>query len=66
MKNEVIKPKGLVKNANHRQFLKTGSLSVAAAGLLFVGCNDNGDMMPPLMKNGVMLGSLDIGILNNT
>ncbi|SFB52378.1 ferritin-like domain-containing protein [Algoriphagus aquimarinus] len=63
MKNELIKPQGLVKNANRRQFLRTGTLSVAAAGLLLVGCNDDEDMMPP-MDGGVMLGSGDIGILN--
>ena len=62
MKNELIKPQGLVKNANRRQFLRTGTLSVAAAGLLLVGCNDDEDMMPP-MDGGVMLGSGDIGLI---
>ncbi|SFT88068.1 Ferritin-like domain-containing protein [Algoriphagus locisalis] len=65
MKNELIKPQGLVKNANRRQFLKTGSLSVAAAGLIMVGCKDVEDVNPmPPMGDGVMLGSGDIGILN--
>jgi len=62
MKNELIKPAGLVKNANRRQFLKRGTLSVAAAGLLLVGCNDDDDMMPN--DGGVNLGSGDTGILN--
>ena len=61
MKNELIKPVGLVKNANRRQFLKRGTLSVATAGLLLVGCNDD-EMMP--MDGGVSLGSGDFGILN--
>jgi len=65
MKNELIKPQGLVKNANRRQFLKTGSLSVAAAGLILVGCKDVEEINPnPPMGDGVMLGSGDIGILN--
>jgi hypothetical protein len=34
MKNELIKPVGLVKNANRREFLRKGTLSVAAAGPL--------------------------------
>jgi hypothetical protein len=63
MKNDLIKPQGLVKDANRRKFLQKSSLSLAAAGLFMVGCNDEDDMMPP-MKNGVMLGSGDIGILN--
>lgn len=62
MKNELIKPAGLVKNADRRMFLKRGSLSVAAAGLLLVGCNDDDDMMP--IDGGVNLGSGDTGILN--
>lgn len=41
MKNELIKPSGLVKSADHRLFLKRGSLFVAAAGLLMIGCNDD-------------------------
>jgi len=61
MKNELIKPAGLVKNANRRQFLKRGTLSVATAGLLRVGCNDD-EMMP--MDGGVSFGSGDFGILN--
>jgi|GEM_PF-1193511 len=61
MKNELIKPAGLVKNANRRQFLKRGTLSVATAGLLLVGCNDD-EMMP--MDGGVGLESGDFGILN--
>jgi len=63
MKNEGIKPVRLVKSANRREFLKRGTLSVATAGLLLVGCNDEDDMMPPMM-GGVSLGSGDIGILN--
>lgn len=62
MKNELIKPVGLVKNANRRQFLKRGTLSVAAAGLLLVGCNE--DEMLPADGSGVNLGSGDFGILN--
>lgn len=62
MKNELIKPAGLVKSANRREFLKRGTLSVAAAGLLLVGCNDDNDMMPN--DGGVNLGSGDTGILN--
>ncbi|WPR76371.1 ferritin-like domain-containing protein [Algoriphagus sp. NG3] len=64
MKNELIKAQGLVKNSNRRQFLKTGSLSVAAAGLILVGCKDVEDMDPPTMGDGVNLGSGDTGILN--
>lgn len=64
MKNELIKPKSLVKSAGRRDFLKFGTLSVAGAGLLLVGCNDDEDIMPPMMNDGVMLGSGDIGILN--
>ncbi|WP_075351610.1 ferritin-like domain-containing protein [Algoriphagus marinus] len=63
MKNELIKPTALVKSANRREFLKRGTLSVATAGLLLVGCNEDEDMMPPMM-GGVSLGSGDIGILN--
>ncbi|AKP50600.1 ferritin-like domain-containing protein [Cyclobacterium amurskyense] len=63
MKNDLIKPQELVKDANRRKFLQKGSLSIAAAGLFMVGCNDDDDYMPP-MKDGVMLGSGDIGILN--
>lgn len=64
MKNELIKPKGLVTNTNRRNFLKFGTMSVAGAGLLLMGCNDDEDMMPPKMNEGVNLGSGDIGILN--
>jgi hypothetical protein len=63
MKNELIKPQGLLKNANRRQFLRTSTLSVAAAGLILVGCNDD-DEMDPMPMNGVKLGSGDTGILN--
>jgi len=63
MKNDLIKSQGLVKDANRRKFLQKGSLSIAAAGLFMVGCKDDDDYMPP-MKDGVMLGSGDIGILN--
>lgn len=62
MKSELIKSPGLVKNANRRQFLKRGTLSVAAAGLLLVGCSDEDDPIP--MNPGVNLGSGDTGILN--
>ncbi|MHA7128883.1 ferritin-like domain-containing protein [Algoriphagus namhaensis] len=62
MKNEMIKPGG-AKNANRRDFLRKSTLSVATAGLLLVGCNDDEDMMPP-MGDGVNLGSGDFGILN--
>jgi hypothetical protein len=36
MKNELIRPQGLVKNANRRQFLKMGTMTVAGAGLLLI------------------------------
>lgn len=61
MKNELIKPSGLVKSADRRRILKRGSLSVAAAGLLMIGCNDD-EQIP--MNPAVSLGSGDIGILN--
>lgn len=61
MKNELIKPSGLVKSTDRRLFLKRGSLSVAAAGLLLIGCNDD-EQIP--MNPGVSLGSGDTGILN--
>jgi hypothetical protein len=61
--NELIKPKTAVKNANRRLFLKRSTLSVASAGLLLLGCQDDDDMMPP-MENAVNLGSGDAGILN--
>jgi hypothetical protein len=64
MKKDLIKPQGLVKDANRRKFLQKGSLSIAAAGLFMVGCKDDDDIMPPPMEEGVMLGSGDIGILN--
>ncbi len=63
MKNELIKPTGLVKNADRRQFLKLGTLTVAGAGLLMMGCNDDEDTMPT-MPGMVNLGSGDVGILN--
>ena len=56
MKNELIKPAGLVKSANRREFLKRGTLSVATVGLLLVGCNDDDDDMMPPMMGGVSLG----------
>jgi hypothetical protein len=62
MKNELIKPQGLVKSANRRQFLKMGTLTVAGAGLLLMGCNE--DDMIPAMPGMVNLGSGDLGILN--
>lgn len=61
MKNELIKPSGLVKSADRRLFLKRGSLSVAAAGLLMIGCNDD-EQIP--VNPTVSLGSGDTGILN--
>ena len=64
MKKDLIKPQGLVKDANRRKFLQKGSLSIAAAGLFMLGCKDDDDIMPPPMEEGVMLGSGDIGILN--
>jgi len=61
MKNELIKPSGLVKSADRRLFLKRGTMSVAAAGLLLIGCNDD-EKIP--MNPTVSLGSGDTGILN--
>lgn len=63
MKNELIKPQGLVKNSNRRQFLRMGTMTVAGAGLLLMGCNEDDDMMPT-MAGMVSLGSGDTGILN--
>lgn len=63
MKKELIKPQGLVKNANRRQFLKMGTMTVAGAGLLLMGCNEDDEMMPT-MPGMVSLGSGDVGILN--
>lgn len=63
MKNELIRPEGLVKNANRRQFLRMGTMTVAGAGLLLMGCNDDENMMPT-MPGMVNLGSGDTGILN--
>lgn len=63
MKKELIKPQGLVTNANRRQFLRVGTMTVAGAGLLLMGCNDEDDMVPP-MDGKVNLGSGDTGILN--
>lgn len=63
MKKELSKPNGLIRKADRRQFLKLGTLTVAGAGLLLVGCNDDDDMNPP-MSGKVSLGSGDIGILN--
>lgn len=63
MKNELIQPKKLVTNTNRRNFLKFGTMSVAGAGLLLMGCKDDEDIMPP-MGTGVSLGSGDVGILN--
>ncbi len=51
----------LVKNANRRQFLKRGTLSLAAVGLVMAGCNDD---EPIPMNPAVKLGSGDTGILN--
>lgn len=63
MKNELFKPQGLIQKADRRQFLKLGSLTVAGAGLLFMGCKDDEEMMPT-MPGMVSLGSGDLGILN--
>ena len=63
MKKELIRPQGLVTNANRRQFLRMGTMTVAGAGLLLMGCNNDDDMVPA-MPGMVSLGSGDIGILN--
>ncbi|HSF52868.1 MAG TPA: ferritin-like domain-containing protein [Algoriphagus sp.] len=63
MKRELIKPQGLVTNANRRQFLRVGTMTVAGAGLLLMGCNNDDDMVPT-MPGMVSLGTGDIGILN--
>lgn len=63
MKNELIKPQGLVQKTDRRNFLKMGAFSAAGAGLLLMGCDDDEDMMPP-MSGKVSLGSGDVGILN--
>jgi hypothetical protein len=62
MKKELIESQRLVTSNHRRQFLKMGGLTVAGAGLLLMGCNDE-DMMPP-MSGKVSLGSGDVGILN--
>ena len=46
MNNELFKPQGLIQKADRRKFLKMGSLTVAGAGLLLMGCNDEDNMMP--------------------
>lgn len=63
MKKELFKPKGLIQKADRRQFLKMGTLSVAGAGLLLMGCNEDDEMMPTMLGM-VNLGSGDVGILN--
>lgn len=63
MKKELIRPQGLVTNANRRQFLRVGTMTMAGAGLLLMGCNNDDDMMPA-MPGMVNLGSGDVGILN--
>lgn len=63
MKKELIGPQGLVTNANRRQFLRVGTMTVAGAGLLLMGCNNDDDMVPA-MPGMVSLGTGDIGILN--
>lgn len=63
MKKELIGPKGLVTNANRRQFLRVGTMTVVGAGLLLMGCNNDDDMVPA-MPGMVSLGTGDIGILN--
>lgn len=62
MNKELFKPQGLIQKADRRQFLKMGSLTVAGAGLLLMGCNDDDRM--PSMPGMVNLGSGDVGILN--
>ena len=62
MNKELFKPEGLIQKADRRQFLKFGTLSVAGAGLLLMGCNDEDKM--PSMPGMVSLGSGDLGILN--
>lgn len=49
-------------NSERRLFIKRSTLSVAAAGLLWVGCKDDDDMRP--IPDAVNLGSGDVGILN--
>jgi hypothetical protein len=63
MKKDLIRPQGLVTNAKRRHFLKMGTMTVAGAGLLLMGCNDDDDMGPAL-PGAVNLGSGDLGILN--
>ncbi|MBN7812145.1 ferritin-like domain-containing protein [Algoriphagus sp. H41] len=63
MKKELIKPQALIKNEDRRRFLRMGTMTVASAGLLLVGCNDEDDM-GPTMPGAVNLGSGDVGILN--
>lgn len=63
MKKELFKPQGLIQHTDRRTFLKMGTLSVAGAGLLLMGCKDDEDIMPPV-SGGVSLGSGDVGILN--
>lgn len=63
MKKELFKPQGLIQHTDRRAFLKMGTLSVAGAGLLLMGCKDDEDVMPPV-SGGVSLGSGDVGILN--
>jgi hypothetical protein len=46
--------------------LRKGTLSVAAAGPLLVGCYDEDDMMSPMMIGGVSFGSGNTGIFNYT
>jgi len=61
MNKQLFKPEGLMQNVDRRKFLKVGGLTLAGAGFLLMGCNDE-DMMP--MPGMVNLGSGDIGILN--
>ncbi|MCZ8133889.1 MAG: ferritin-like domain-containing protein, partial [Algoriphagus sp.] len=63
MNKELFKPQGLIQKADRRKFLKMGSLTVAGAGLLLMGCNDEDNIMPS-MPGMVNLGSGDVGILN--
>ncbi len=60
--NELTKSQSAVKNPDRRLFMKQSSLSVAAAGLLLIGCNDDDDINPT--PDTVNLGSGDVGVLN--
>ncbi|MEQ9438623.1 MAG: ferritin-like domain-containing protein [Cyclobacteriaceae bacterium] len=62
----LAKPKENQRNSR-RSFLKYGSASLAAAGVVFSGCKELEDLIPKPPKDKpkmVSLGSGDIGILN--